>query len=99
MMPDAIDMDMYRQKRSLKDGNGDGTFDGMEARVAKLEAHVEHIRDDLGKLAGVPIDLATLKTRVDHLPSKGFIVTVITAGVAAIGALVTFAEKIQALVG
>jgi hypothetical protein len=43
----------YQQKsdttsgaRSLKSGGGGGTSDGMEPRVAKLEAAVEHIQRD-----------------------------------------------------
>lgn len=34
----------------LKPGGGDGTFDGMEARVAKLEAAMEHIERDVGDI-------------------------------------------------
>jgi hypothetical protein len=34
----------------LKGGNGDGTSDGMEARIAKLEAAVEHIQRDIGEI-------------------------------------------------
>jgi hypothetical protein len=30
----------------LKTGGSDGTFNGMEARVAKLEAGIEHIQRD-----------------------------------------------------
>ena len=71
---------------------------GMEARVAVLEAHVEHIRGDLAKLSNVPTDLAVLKTRVDHLPTKGWMVTGLLGSLAAIAALIAYAEKIQALV-
>lgn len=70
----------------------------MEARVAILETHVEHIRGDLAKLASVPTDLAVLKTRVDHLPTKGWMVTGLLASLGAIAALIAYAEKIQALV-
>lgn len=34
----------------LKSGSGDGTFDGMEPRVAKLEANVEHIQKDIAEI-------------------------------------------------
>lgn len=64
----------------LKQGGGGGTSGGMEARVAKLEAHIEHVRDDLGRLAGVPADLASLKgdstglrtdfKRLEDVPTK-----------------------------
>ncbi|WP_313534354.1 hypothetical protein [Sphingomonas sp.] len=75
----------------LNRGGGGGTFDPMEPRVAKLEAHMENVRAELGKLSTVPADLATLKERVAHLPSKGFIVgttlTSMTGIVAALGLL------------
>jgi len=41
--------------------------------------------------------LARLETRVDHLPSKGFIVVVVTTALIIIGGLITVAPKIQAL--
>lgn len=61
-----------KPKRSapLKGGGGGGTSGGMEARLAKLEAHVEHIQADLVKLAALPVDLATLKVQVENLPTK-----------------------------
>jgi hypothetical protein len=37
---------------SLKSGGGGGTSDGMEARVAKLEASVEHIQKDIAEIKG-----------------------------------------------
>lgn len=54
----------------LNPAGGGGNFDPMEPRVAKLEAHMEHVRSELGKLAGVPADLATVKERTGHLPTK-----------------------------
>lgn len=79
--------------RPLQTGGGGGTYDGMEARVAVLETHVEYIRrdisdpkadmgvirSDLGKarneVADLRTGLATLTERVNHPPTKGFIVT------------------------
>ena len=43
---------------------------GMEARIAVLEAHVEHIRTDLARLAPLPMDVAVLKEKVVNLPTK-----------------------------
>lgn len=57
----------------LRGGDGGGTYDGMEPRVAKLEAHMEHVRADLAKLANVPADLAELKAKVAELPTKDWI--------------------------
>ena len=58
---------------SLKDGDGGGTSGGMEARLAKLEAQMEHVQADLAKLAGLPVDLAGLKVQVDNLPTKDYL--------------------------
>lgn len=54
----------------LKSSGGGGTFDGMEPRVAKLEAHMEQVRAELTKLAEVPVDVASIKERLQHLPTK-----------------------------
>lgn len=42
----------------------------MEIRIAKLEANMEHVKGELSKLSSVPADLATLKERTSHLPTK-----------------------------
>jgi archaellum component FlaC len=104
--------------RPLQSGGGGGTFDGMEARVAILETHVEYIRRDIGELKadvseirrdlsgmkddfksdveGVKVQLATLTERVNHLPSKGFIVTATLSSLSAIAALIMFQDHIKA---
>lgn len=106
-MAEPIDMDDHRRSRGmptvfgidapLKAGGGDGTSGGMEARVAKLEAHVEHIRAELAKLSAMPTDLAVLKTRVDHLPTKGFILTSAIATVSAVVGLITLLSRLGVL--
>lgn len=129
--------------RPLKSGGGGGTFDGMEARVAVLETHVVHIREDIGEtrndvsalrsdvwslksdvsvlksdvstlkddvlslkadvsdlrkdMVDVKIGLATLTERVNHLPSKGFIVTSSLGIIGAIGTFIAFQDHIRAL--
>jgi len=102
----------------LHSGGGGGTFDGMEARVAVLETHVEYIRRDIGELKadvseirrdlsgmkddfksdveGVKVQLATLTERVNHLPSKGFIVTATLSSLSVIAALIVFQDHIKA---
>jgi tetrahydromethanopterin S-methyltransferase subunit G len=59
-----------QEQATLKGGSGNGTSGGMEARVSKLEALVEGVRADLAKLATVPADVATVKERLSHLPTK-----------------------------
>lgn len=43
-------LEKARQDSTLKSGDGDGTFDGMEARVAKLEASSEFIQREITDL-------------------------------------------------
>lgn len=54
----------------LPRGGGGGNDGNMEPRIAKLEAHMENVRSELSKLATVPADLAALKERSSHLPTK-----------------------------
>lgn len=71
----------------------------MEARVAKLEANVEHVLADVGSmvsnLANARERLAALEVKVDHLPSKGFIVTTLLGVLAVIAALIGYADTIK----
>src|SRR5690242_15233319 len=47
-------------------GGGDGPHDpGMEARVAKLEAAVEHIQTDVREIRGILARLAPVIDRID----------------------------------
>lgn len=51
-------------------GGGDGSSGGLEPRLAKLEAQMEAVRADLSKLTAVPADVATIKERLSHLPTR-----------------------------
>jgi hypothetical protein len=101
-MAQPIDMDERRRARaagvaagtSLKDGDGDGTSGGMEARIAKLEADMEHVKKSIDRLVDVPTKLAVLEERVSHLPGKGFIVT---AAIATIGGVTALMGLLQHL--
>lgn len=83
------------------DNTGEPPGGGMEARLARLEAHIEHAQSDLGALksdmAGVKDRLARLEVKVDHLPSKGFIVTALVAALALITAMIGYQEQIRAI--
>ena len=70
---------------------------GMEAHIAKLEAHMEHVRDDLTKLAGLHVDMAALKTKVDHLPGKGCVVTAAVSTIGGVAALMKLLQVIGVL--
>jgi hypothetical protein len=72
--PDAFERRLQQLEHvledNLKSGGGGGTSGGMEARVAKLEAHMEHVRGELAKLAQMPVEIAAIKERQGHLPTK-----------------------------
>lgn len=93
----------------LKGGGGGGTSGGMEERLARLEVRMDHTTEALrelkdgftslrGDVGGLQVDVATLKERVAHLPSKGFIVTTVTSVGAVLAFLITFGEQVRKLI-
>ena len=62
-------------KPPLQGGDGGGTFDGMEPRVAKVEAAIEYIQRDIADIKG---DVRTLRdnARTDFRLLFGAIITV-----------------------
>jgi hypothetical protein len=80
----------------------------MEARLRVLELHVEYIKAALERiettatsmktdLSEVRIEAARLSEKVDHLPTKGYIVSVTMGGLALLGALIFALGKIGLL--
>jgi hypothetical protein len=63
------------QRSVLRGGDGGGTFDGMEARVAKLEASIQHIQTDV---ADIKNDVRSLRdnARTDFRILFGAVITV-----------------------
>lgn len=68
----------------LKGGDGNGTSGGMEARLARLESDVEHIKKAVDKIdrgqedvrkavSELKVDFGKFDERSKHFPSKGFI--------------------------
>lgn len=68
----------------LKEGDGDGTSGGMEARVARLESDMEHVKKSVadiatdikavrGSINDIKVDLGRFDERLKHMPTKGFI--------------------------
>lgn len=82
----------------LNPPGGGGSSGGMEPRIARLEAQMEHVQGALLKLSDVPANLATLIERVAHLPTKEYLVKVTLGSLAIIAALVTFSDKLHSLV-
>lgn len=74
----------------------EGRMDRLETRMDRLEGRMDGID---GRLRGVETGLATLTERVAHLPSKGFMVTGFILALTVMTGLITFADKLQSLVG
>lgn len=72
-----------RSRQDHTGGNGGGS--DLEARVARLETHVEYIRRDLDEMSAdlkeVHTDLTSIKRRMAYLGGAGFVVAVIFAWV------------------
>lgn len=73
----------------------------MEARVAKLEASIEHMRSDVSDLKADARDLRdrmrAVEVKIDHLPGKGFIVAALLTTLTVVAALIGYTEQIQSL--
>lgn len=84
--------ELLQSVESLRHGGGGGTSGGMEERVAKLEAGVEHLQGDVVDLRGdmktVLTEMATLKENVRHLPTKPWLFTTLVGILAALSAIV-----------
>ena len=74
------------------------TADIALVEIAKLQSDGEHTKATLGEvrtdMRDVRDRLIKLEVRVDHLPSKGFIVVVVTTALVILGGLITLAPKI-----
>ena len=77
--------------------------DILLVELAKLQSDGEYIKRDLGEVRTDMRDLrdrmSRLEVRVDHLPSKGFIVGVVMIALTLIGGLLTVAPKLQSWAG
>lgn len=51
---------------ALKSGDGGGTFDGMEARVDRLEKDMAELKSDV---KAVRLDVAEMKGRLNSMPT------------------------------
>jgi hypothetical protein len=75
---------LTRDDSPLNSGGGGGTYDGMEPRVAALEADMKEIKADLKK---VLVDLSYLRGKADAMPTTvqliGFVIAIfVAAGIA-----------------
>ena len=79
------------------------SLDVLHTEIVKIQVDGDYTKKFLGELQTDMRDvrdrMAKLEVRVDHLPSKGFIVGVVVLALTLIGALVTIAPKLQSLAG
>ncbi len=79
---------------------------GTEARIASIEAHVDHMRDDLGDMrrdfrdltktiVAAGNDVRELDDRMSYLPGKGWIFTSMLLFTAIICAVIIWLEQIR----
>ena len=84
--------------------------EGMGARVAKLVSDVSHLAADMSDVratlremgkdfADMRVRVAKLETKVDHLPGKGFIVSVVATGLALLTAALPLQSRLQHFAG
>jgi hypothetical protein len=76
----------------------------LKADMSEMRRDISTLRSDIGALRsefrdeveGLKINQATLTERVNHLPSKGFIVSATLSSLAVISALILFQDHIRA---
>ena len=93
-------------RRSIKGDlslHGSGGNDGLEARIARLEASASHVERDVGELRTDMRDvrdrLARLEEMLSHLPGKGYLWLVGLTIVGLIFAALAVLPKVQASIG
>lgn len=116
LMSEAAELaSLRRQVEQLKGSGGGGTSGGMEPRIARLEKAAEQLAKDVGdlrvELAAIkenvrPVstmvtDMAMLKERVSHLPTKDELGTklrtYLTIAVSIVGVMITAAGLVVKL--
>ena len=81
----AIGQQDFNIPPPLPPEGGRGNGDGMESRIAKLEASMDHVKSELSKLSTLPVDVATIKERLNHVPTSSEMSAAIEAAVERIG--------------
>ena len=79
------------------------SLDALHTEVAKIQVDGDYTKKVLGELRADVRELrdrmTKLEVRVEHLPSKGFIVLVVTTSLVIAGGLVTIAPKLSSWAG
>lgn len=77
--------------------------DILHVEIAKIQSDGEYLKRDLGEVRTDMRDIrdrmTRLEVRVDHLPTKGFIVTAVILALTIAAGLLTIAPKLQSWAG
>jgi len=84
-------------------------FAKVDAKIAGLQTDIklntqgfsdlkERFVDLSGKMSSVPADISAMKRDIAHLPSKEYLIKVAAGMLGLIAALITFGDKLQAIV-
>ena len=95
------------EAKALRDeaarSSGSGGGGGLDQRVTRLEGQFDRIVDKIDRqgerLADVEGELKGIRERLSHMPTKLEIWKIAAGLIAATAGLITFGEKLQALVG
>ncbi|WP_119389183.1 hypothetical protein [Taklimakanibacter lacteus] len=98
------------QPGPLPYGGTQGKVDYMEARIASIEAHVDHMRDDIGdtrldlreiakSVASLSGEVRELDNHIGRLPGKGWMFSALLIFTAAICATIIYLEQIRQYLG
>lgn len=94
---------IVRSHEGLPKGGGGDNYDGMEARIARLEASAAHLERDVGEMRVDMKDarerLTRVEVKIDHLPTKGWAFKATLAFLTAVAALIAFQGHIQQIIG
>jgi hypothetical protein len=81
----------------------DRVSDILHVEIAKIQSDSEYLKRDLSEtrtdMRDIRDRMTRLEVRVDHLPTKGFIVAALIAALTIAAGLLTIAPQLQKLVG
>jgi len=94
--------DLFERMEALRKGPG-GPYDGgMETRVAVLETKVDALILKADQANSDIVELrermVSVEVKIDHLPSKGFVVTSHLSALVVLAGIITFADDLRRLV-
>lgn len=76
-------------------GSGGGGGSSMDQRLSRLESQYDRLDD---RIVGLRDEVVRIGERMNHLPTKEYMLSVVAGSLTIIAALIAFADKIRALV-